>query len=424
MAESKNRGSWAKWLFLACALILVIGAVLWFIRRPRLVTVVHPTPVSLTETIASSARVGGVQESAVGSQFTGTVERLFVRIGDRVKAGQPIATLRSTVTEQQKVQARTAVNTARANLAQASRAPLRSEMDEAVHQVAEAKAQAAQADADLQLAKSQFDRSQQLFRAGIIPRSEFDVAESNLNSLRSRVKAAKATVKAREARLETLQKTPRPEDVQVARAQLAEAEQALQVATQQLREATVTAPFAGVITAVNAEEGQTVGANGVVNLVSDDLEIRVDLDENNLADLELGQTAILSSSAFGDRTFEGRLTDIGAAVDQARGIVTVTITPDHPPDWLRPGQTVNVNLVTNEKVDRLLVPSTAVLRQGSRSVVLTVEHGHVLERAVQTRPAVPQGIPISGGLVETDDVIVDTIGVAAGQAVRVRRQSK
>ncbi|MGA7317137.1 MAG: biotin/lipoyl-binding protein [Silvibacterium sp.] len=278
MVESKNRGSWAKWLFLACALIVVIGAVLWFIRRPRLVTIVHPTPVSLTETIASSARVGGVQESAVGSQFTGTVERLFVRIGDRVKAGQPIATLRSTVTEQQKVQARTAVNTARANLAQASRAPLRSEMDEAVHQVTEAKAQAAQADADLQLAKSQFDRSQQLFRAGIIPRSEFDVAESNLNSLRSRVKAAKATVKAREARLETLQKTPRPEDVQVARAQLTEAEQALQVATQQLREATVIAPFAGVITAVNAEEGQTVGANGVVNLVSDDLEIRVDLD--------------------------------------------------------------------------------------------------------------------------------------------------
>jgi multidrug resistance efflux pump len=225
-------------------------------------------------------------------------------------------------------------------------------MDEAVHQVTEAKAQAAQADADLQLAKSQFDRSQQLFRAGIIPRSEFDVAESNLNSLRSRVKAAKATVKAREARLETLQKTPRPEDVQVARAQLTEAEQALQVATQQLREATVIAPFAGVITAVNAEEGQTVGANGVVNLVSDDLEIRVDLDENNLADLELGQTAILSSSAFGDRTFAGRLTDIGAAVDQARGIVTVTITPDHPPDWLRPGQTVNVNLVTSEKVDR------------------------------------------------------------------------
>jgi hypothetical protein len=85
---------------------------------------------------------------------------------------------------------------------------------------------------------------------------------------------------------------------------------------------------------------------------------------------------------------------------------------------------VNVNLVTNEQVDRLLVPSTAVLRQGNRSVVLTVEQGHVVERGVQTRPAVQQGIPISSGLVDNDDVIVDASGVTAGQAVRVRRQSK
>jgi multidrug efflux pump subunit AcrA (membrane-fusion protein) len=51
---------------------------------------VHPSPVSLTETIASSARVGGIKESAVGAQFSGTVEQLFVKAGDRVKAGQAL----------------------------------------------------------------------------------------------------------------------------------------------------------------------------------------------------------------------------------------------------------------------------------------------------------------------------------------------
>jgi HlyD family secretion protein len=106
--------------------------------------------------------------------------------------------------------------------------------------------------------------------------------------LRSQLRSAKATVRVREAKLETLQKSPLPENVQVARAQLVEAEQALQVAKQQSREAKVKAPFAGVVTALNAEQGQTVGSNGVVNLVSDELEIRVDLDEINLADLELG----------------------------------------------------------------------------------------------------------------------------------------
>lgn len=419
--ESHPKKSPAKWLILACLLIAVIAAAVWFFRRPKSVAVVHPQQVSLVETIASSARVGGVQESAIGAQFSGTVEQLFVKVGDRVKAGQKIATLKNDVTQQQSVQAKTAVTTAQARLTQAAKTPLRSEMDEAVHQVTEAKAQLAQANDDLQLAEKKFAQSQQLFQHGLIARSEFDIAEANQDSLKSRVHSARATVKVREAKLETLKNTPNKEDIQVARAQLSEAQAALSVANQQAKEATVTAPFAGVITAVNAEQGQTVGANGVVNLVSDSLEIRVDLDESNLADLELGQKAILSSSAFGGKSFEGRLTDIGAAVDEARGIVTVKITPDNPPDWLRPGQTVNVNLITNEKADRQIVPSSAVLRQGSRSVVLLVNDGHIVEKAVLTRPAVEQGIPISAGLNEADEVVVNPVGLTVGQAVRVQQ---
>jgi HlyD family secretion protein len=130
----------------------------------------------------------------------------------------------------------------------------------------------------------------------------------------------------------------------------------------------------------------------------------------------------LSSSAFGGKSFEGRLTDIGAAVDQARGIVTVKITADDPPDWLRPGQTVNVNLVTSEMVERLVVPPTAVIHQGSRSVVLIANNGHAVEKTVLTRPAVERGIPILAGLSDTDEVIVDSAGLTAGQAVRTRKQ--
>src|SRR5262249_39848952 len=146
---------------------------------------------------------------------------------------------------------------------------------------------------------TQLERVKHLLEQGIIARSEFDTAQSNQQSLQARVRSALATAKAREARLKTLKNTPRAEDVMVAKAQLAEAEQALRVAEQQAKEAVVTAPFAGVVTAVNAEQGQTVGARGVVDLVSDSLEVRVDLDENNLVDLELRQRAVLSSSGGG-----------------------------------------------------------------------------------------------------------------------------
>lgn len=410
-----------SWVFLVVGilLVLVVGG-FWFFRQPKLVAVTHPQPVSLTETIASSARVGGVQESAVGAQFTGTVQRLLVKIGDRVKAGQTIAILKNDVTRLQAAQANVAVQTARARLAQASRKPLPSEIHEATAQVTEANAQVRQMQTDLQLATTQFNRSRQLYEQKLISKNEFDNAESSRDSLRAKLQAARATVKVREAKVETLENTPRAEDVQIARAQLAEAEQALQVATQQSRDATVVTPYDGVITKLNAEEGQTVGASGVVNIVSDDLEIRVDLDENNLADLELGQTAVLSAQAFGDKTFRAKLTDIGAAVDETRGIVTIKLTPIDPPAWLRPGQTVNVNLLTNEKVERLLVPSTAVLRQGSRSVVLLAQDGHAVERPVITRPAIAEGIPIASGVMESDDVVVDAINITAGQAIRVK----
>ena len=123
---SKPRTRRLGWLALLCLAVAAAG-IFWFLRRPTHVAVTHPKLVSLTETIASSARVGGVKETSVGAQFTGTVAQLLVRAGDRVTAGQRLAVLRNDVTQQQKAQARTAVQTARARLAQTSRAPTRSD---------------------------------------------------------------------------------------------------------------------------------------------------------------------------------------------------------------------------------------------------------------------------------------------------------
>ena len=60
----------------------------------------------------------------------------------------------------------------------------------------------------------------------------------------------------------------------------------------------MTAPFGGVVTAINAEVGQTVGSQGVLQLVSTEMEIRVEVDETNLADLELGQPASCLPARF------------------------------------------------------------------------------------------------------------------------------
>ena len=448
--------------------LLIAGAVIAVIWRgapPAAVTLVHPTPTTITETIASSGRVGGAVETLVGAQAQGVVQELHVKEGDRVAAGQLLARLKNDVAVAQVAQAEQTVNTARAQVSQTSRGPLSSEVEAASEQARQAEAQVAQQRAAIgqaqksvsqgraqlslfraerDLAASESSRSRALFEQGLVARAEYERAQTALRVAGERIaaqqqaiefalanvtqttaglEAAQANLGVQQARLQTVRSGPRAEDVSVARQRLREAERALGVVRQQAQNAVVNAPFAGIVTAINAELGQTVGALGVLTLVSNEAEIRLDVDESNLADLKLGQHAVISAGAFGNGTFDAEVTEIAAAVDVARGTVRVTVTPAQPPDWLRPGQTVDVNIVTAKDRERLLIPTTAVTRVGDRTVVMIVENGIALQKPVVTRPATSQGVPVLAGLRPEDLVIADVGTLEAGDAVRVKNDN-
>jgi HlyD family secretion protein len=458
--------AWRTWLLRVVILLAVVVAVVlvrWYTLRPLEVSLTQATLMTITETIASSGRVRGVTETVVGAQAAGIVETLYVDEGDRVTAGQALAMLKRDVAEARVAQAEQALNTARAELAQVQSRPLRSEVEAAAEQVRQAQAQLAQQrvavqqaqqsvaqsraqlqqlQAELNLAATQLERSAALLDRNFISRAEYDqaqtqyrvteqrvaaaekaveVAQANVRAAQAGIQAAQANVKVLEARLRTVQTGATPEEIEVARQRVAEAEHALRVARQQVQEAVVTAPFAGIITAINAELGQPVGTQGVVRLVSSALEIRLDVDESNLADLAAGQEAVISSSVFPGDTFRGRVSEIGAAVDQTRGTVTVRVTPLQPPDWLRPGQTVNVNIITHRAAPRMLIPASAVGRSGDQTVVYVVDDGRALEKVVLTRPPTAQGVPVLAGLSAEDRIIGDARGLTAGERVRVRQ---
>ncbi len=464
--DRKRSRAWRKWvirLAVLLAVVLIILFLTWRSRRPAEVTLVQARLTSITETIASSGRVGGATETLVGAQAQGIVESLYVKEGDTVTAGQRLAVLKNNVAEAQVAQAEQALQTARAQLSQTARGPLASEVDAAAEQVRQAEAQVTQQRAavaqsqrsvtqaraqlnqlraERDLAAKELARSRALVEQGIIPRAEYDQKQTNLTVADERIaaqqqaielarssvrqsqaalKSAEANLRVQQARLRTVESGARSEDVQVARQRLNEAERALSVARQQAGNAVVIAPFAGVVTEINAELGQTVSAQGVLKLVSGNLEIRLDVDENNLSELKLGQTAIISSSTFADSSFEATVSEVGAAVDVARGTVQVTVTPANPPNWLRPGQTVNVNIVTAKNVQRLLVPATALTRSGDRTVVFVIENGVALEKPVVTRPPTAEGVPVLAGLTVDDRIIMDASQVKAGDAVRIKK---
>lgn len=416
-----KRTAWRGW---AAVLLLagVAGAAgYWFTHRPAEVTTFHPVLTSVTETIASSGLVGGVKESVVGASFDGAIVRLLVRLGDHVRGGETLAVLKNSITQAQVTQAEAGVETARTLLKQASRGPLDSEIRATQMQVSQAQAVAEQATSELTLARQTQARMRALATSGAISTSELDTSTSALAAAEAKSRSGAASIRLAEAQLQTLRATPRQEDVELANDRLTEARQYLLVVRQQANEATVTAPFSGTITAVNAEVGQNVGTLGLFGLASDSLEIRIELDESNLADISLGQEALLSAAAFPGETFTGRLKEISPAVNRIRGTVSIKLTPIDPPAWLRTGQTLNANLVTNQAAQRLLVPATALRRSGDRTVVLVLQGTRVLEQIVLTRPPTDQGVPVLAGLTATDLVVVDPLKIRSGDTVRIRK---
>ena len=464
-SQSANSKSLQKWLIRigVLAVIVLIGLfVFWFSQLPRRVAVIQPKQTTITETIASSGRVGGTTETKVGAQSQGIVQKLYVDEGAEVVRGQQLALIQNDVAEAQVLQAQAAVNTARSLFTQVSRGALSSDIDAAVQQVRQAQAQVeqqrasiiqsqknvaqirsqlAQFEAERDLAKKNLDRNSSLVKDGIISQSEYDqhtttfrvaekrveaqkraieLAQSSVQSVQAGLKSANANTSAQQARLRTIRTGARPEDIRVARQRVTETERALSVARRQAGNAIVYAPFAGIVTKINSETGQTVGTQGVLTLVSVEPEIRLDVDENNLSALRIGQKAMISSGAFSDSSLTGTVSELGAAVDQTRGTIEVKVVPNNTPQWLRPGQTVDVNIITAQSVIRLLVPQSALARSGDDTVVYVIEEEKAVQKIVVTRPLTKAGVPVISGLEEAHVIIADTSKIKLGDKVRAK----
>jgi HlyD family secretion protein len=458
--DPRKQGRWRRWRALALLLALAVGIMLlvrWWNAQPVPVTVVRPEPRAIVETVASSGQVGGKRETAVGASVQGVVAQLYVDEGSFVRQGAVLARIRNDVATAQLRQAEQAVRTARAQLAQAAAGPRASELAAARAQVQQAeatvrqraaavdqsRAQVRQAEARLELARKTLERYRYLLGEGAIARqmvdqavaderaasAELAAAREGVATAQATLSASRAAIAASQAELRTLAAGPRQEAVAVARQRVRETEAALRVARAQAGDAVVRAPFTGTVTRIIAQLGAPVGPEGVVRMVQTTRpEIRVDVDESSLADIRVGQRAVITSSTYRNARLEGRVTEVGAAVDPARGTVEITVVLDTAPDWLRPGQTVNVNIITAEGRSRLVVPRSAVRREGGqpgaepvygRSEVLLVRDGRAVARPVVLGPVEGDSVPVLEGLSPHDRVIRDAGRVQPGARVRV-----
>jgi len=217
------------------------------------------------------------------------------------------------------------------------------------------------------------------------------------------------------AALATATATPRAVDLASYEASVTQAEADARSALARLRDAQVVAPIDGILTAVNADPGESVTAGiGVVTVLSAglDFEIALDIPESDVAKTREGQTADVTFDAFGDDlVFGGTLFSIDPAQKLIEGVVfyeaKVLLDPDQDLSAVKPGMSADVTVVTGERTGVLTVPSRAVLERDGHKYVRVPSGDAYEERTVTVGLRADGGIiEITSGLSEGETVIV------------------
>jgi HlyD family secretion protein len=199
-------------------------------------------------------------------------------------------------------------------------------------------------------------------------------AEASLAALLDRpsdseIASAEAQVTQAEANLNTLLNRPNAEDVAVQQAAVEEAATALAQTRSQLEDAVITAPFGGVVVAVNVNEGEwaSPGAPAFVLAAAKPLILDVNVDEVDVAQIAEGQTAYLSFDALKGEEIAGTVTYIAPASTNVGGAVAYGVEISLVPETaagqalpIRLGMTADVNVVVASAQGVLLVPNRAI----------------------------------------------------------------
>lgn len=252
-------------------------------------------------------------------------------------------------------------------------------------------------------------------------RAELAAAEARLAQLTGEqqagaLQAQRANLTAAEANLEALLADPQASELARAEARVAQAQAQLELAQISRDEATLRAPFAGVVAAVNVAPGEQVSGQSPVTLLDvSRYMVTVTVDEVDIARVSLGQPVEVTIDALGGAPLEGAVRRI-APQPQSGDTVTayeVMLEVDPGDRPVRTGMTASASIITDRRDAALSVPAQAVRVEDGTTVVRVVVSDADGEQQVVTRPVelglrAGDRVEILSGLEEGDQVVVQS----------------
>ena len=308
-----------KWILISVGALLVLLTILskagvFGKDEGKKVTAEKVQKRTIIEVVNASGKIYPEIEVKVSPEISGIITELNVLEGDTVKKGQVLARIDADQYNIQRSQAAGGVaqSQAQVNASQAN--------------VSNSQAALDALNAQLEQSQRNYTRLKQLFDEKVISRSELEVAEASLRSAKANYNAALQGIKGGSA------------NVQSARAGVQQSQATLQRANKDLSRTIITAPTDGVVSLLNVKKGESVSGNSFnvgteILRIADmqKIEVRVDVGENDIPKVKLGDSALIEVDAYTGRKFKGLVTQIassnnGAAAQNALSNVSSDVT--------------------------------------------------------------------------------------------------
>lgn len=171
----------------------------------------------------------------------------------------------------------------------------------------------------------------------------------------------------------------------------------------------VIAPIDGTIILRNVEAGQSFTNVDSIFTMADRLTVKTQVDETDIAQIKVGQSAQVTLDAYPNKPFSGKVVHVAYDATVLNNVTTyaVDVLPDEIPDFMRSGMTANVDIEISRKENVLTLPMTALItdQEGSRVRLKNADKYSLLE--IETGSDDGKKIEIISGLEENDIVLIE-----------------
>ncbi|MCW5962255.1 MAG: efflux RND transporter periplasmic adaptor subunit [Pyrinomonadaceae bacterium] len=380
-----------------------------------------PTYLEATGSLTSDA------ESNVAPTIGGKIVEVNFDVGSFVQRGDPLVRLDARDAQIRLEQAQAQVEQQRKAVASAQAA-----VDQAIANLRQTQvrlgvkdgenfdikdfSQVITVSAQLELAEKELRRFERLLESGDVSRSAYDQKKSQRDALLGQLAEARSNAAVAIKAINTAEAGVATAKTQVAnaRAAVATAETQVDQARKAVSDNTIYSPLSGYVSERNADVGEYISPNQpnakLATIVRTAvLRLQIDIPEQSIGKIAIGQGVSAQVSAYPDRKFAGTIVRILPTLNPQSRTLKVEAEIENVNGLLKPGQFATVRITQSKPSPAVMVPATAVKADGNRNLIFVVKDGIASERVVQTGLLEDDYIEIKQGVQENEQVVVNNV---------------